>query len=285
MNKPIATISRTNEILKKYNLFAKKGYGQNFIVEPSIVEKIAVLSKANKETCTIEIGPGIGALTEQLAKLSRHVYAFEIDNRLIDVLKDTLSDYDNIEICNADFLEINLEEIVEELNKKYGKVTVCANLPYYITTPILFKIFESKADITNITVMMQKEVADRFNATVNSDTYNALSVIVQYLYDVKVVMKIPRTIFNPQPNVDSSVVQFIKKEDKKSVYDEKEFFELVKACFKQRRKTLYNNLREYLKDADKAKLMLEKCEYKENVRAQELNLEDFIRLYEVTYDR
>ncbi|MCF0108709.1 MAG: 16S rRNA (adenine(1518)-N(6)/adenine(1519)-N(6))-dimethyltransferase RsmA [Erysipelotrichaceae bacterium] len=278
MNKPIATIARTNEICEKFGLFAKKGYGQNFIIEPGIVEKIA--EKGNVTgNCVIEIGPGIGALTESLAKRAAHVCAYEVDARLPEVLAYSLAEYDNVEIILQDFLTCDLEGKVAELKKKYGKVVVCANLPYYITTPILFRIFESKADIESITVMVQKEVADRFAAVPRTKDYNALSVIVQYLYDVKMVMKIPRTIFNPKPNVDSAVIQFNQKE-RIPLKDQNAFFELVKGCFRQRRKTIYNNLRAYLNDGEKATAALEKCGIAPNARSEELSLEQFISLYE-----
>ncbi|MEG0176549.1 16S rRNA (adenine(1518)-N(6)/adenine(1519)-N(6))-dimethyltransferase RsmA [Anaerorhabdus sp.] len=278
MNKPIATVARTNEILKKFDLYAKKGYGQNFIVEPGIVRKIAENSKGSDQ-CVIEIGPGIGALTEQLSLIAKHVIAFEIDDRLIDVLAYSLADYNNIEIIHKDFLECNFNEVVDELKKQYEKVVVCANLPYYITTPILFKIFESKADIDCITVMVQKEVADRFCAIKSTKDYNALSVITQYLYNVKTIMKIPRTIFNPKPNIDSAVVQFTKYTNEYEVENESEFFDFVKGCFKQRRKTLYNNLKELGKDGEFVKECILACQLNESIRAEACDLKDFVRLY------
>jgi len=282
--KAIATVSRTNEILKKYGLYAKKGYGQNFIIEPTIVEKIARLSNVNDQSLAIEIGPGIGALTEQLALKSKEVVAYEIDDRLMEVLADTLSEYPNVKVIKKDFLKVDLKPIMEGFKKDYQEIRVCANLPYYITTPILFKLFEVKDYLTSITVMMQKEVADRFSATTNSESYNALTVIVSYLFDVKVVMKIPKTIFNPKPRIDSAVVEFIPKKIVDQVSDENKFFEFVKACFKQRRKTLYNNLKEYLDDNDKARELIAFNNFNEKVRAQELSLSQFVRLFE-SYER
>lgn len=283
MNKPIATIARTNEILKKYGLFAKKSFGQNFIIEPAIVEKIARSCQADSESAVIEIGPGIGALTEQLAKVAKQVVAFEIDERLLEVLKDTLAEYPNVEVIHQDFLQTDIQQIVSRLAQDCNKVVVCANLPYYITTPILFAIFESDASIPVITVMMQKEVADRFSAKVSTKDYNALSVIVQYQYEVKTIMKIPKTIFNPKPAVDSAVVQFCIKEKSNQVCDQEGFFELVKACFKQRRKTLYNNLREYLNENELAVHLLEETNLPVQCRAENLTLDQFIKLWEVFY--
>ena len=281
MSKYIATIAKTNEIMSRFSIFTKKKYGQNFIIEPKIVENIAKLAIKDPNTLTLEIGPGIGALTEQLAILSKHVIAFEIDNSLIEVLDYSLQDYNNVEIVNIDFLKLDFNEFMKD-KTGYNQVVLAANLPYYITTPILFKVFESNVKLDLISVMVQKEVADRFSAKINTKDYNALSVIVQYLYDVKVVMNVPKTVFNPKPNVESSVVQFSKKEKEILVNNENDFFELVKACFKQRRKTLYNNLRDYYKDSNYVIELLEKTNYKQNRRAQELSLEDFIKIYEAT---
>ncbi|MDQ0361010.1 16S rRNA (adenine(1518)-N(6)/adenine(1519)-N(6))-dimethyltransferase RsmA [Breznakia pachnodae] len=276
MSKIIATPSNTKEILETYDLYAKKNYGQNFLVESQIVEKIARNAVPNDDTVVIEVGPGIGALTQFLAKYAKKVVAFEIDERLIPVLADTLQDEDNVEVIQEDFLNVDLKEFVG----KYGEVVVAANLPYYITTPILFKIFESNADIKQITVMMQKEVADRFGAEVNTKDYNALSIITQYNYEVKTIMKISKHVFNPKPNVDSAVVQFTYCPSN-LVKDEQGFFQMVKACFKQRRKTILNNYGEYLKDKEKAKQNLDKAEIAYAARAESLPQEAFVRLYEV----
>ena len=266
--KAIASVQRTNEILNKYGLRAKKGYGQNFIIDSNIVENIALKSEC-ENACVIEIGPGIGALTQMLCIHAKHVVAYEIDTKLLEVLSDTLSEYDNVEIINEDFLNVDLDSVVASLKKKYGRVVVCANLPYYITTPILFKIFEANNQVDCITVMMQKEVADRFSASVNSKDYNALSVISQYLYDIKTIIKISRNIFN---------------HDRVDISDVNAFFELVKACFKQRRKTIYNNLREYVNDSEVALRILDKSGISANTRAQQLSLDDFINLYGVFED-
>lgn len=278
MKKAIATRARTQEILEKFELSAKKGYGQNFIIEPAIVEKIAEYAQC-EDSCVIEIGPGIGALTEQLSKRAKKVIAYEIDERLLEVLNDTLSEYDNVEIIHQDFLKVDLGKEVQRLQKKFGEVVICANLPYYITAPLLFKIFEAEADIKVITVMMQKEVGDRFCAKPSTKEYNALSVLAQDLYQIKTVMKIPKTIFNPKPKVDSSVVQFISKEGL-GYTNQKDFFDFVKACFKQRRKTLYNNLKEYYGDANQAEKAIVQANLRLSVRAEELELVSFHHLYD-----
>ncbi len=277
--KPIATPSRTKEILTTYDLYAKKNYGQNFLTEPSIVEKIARSAIQSNRTLAIEIGPGIGALTQYLCEYAQRVVAFEIDERLPEVLQDTLSDYSHVEVRLQDFLDIDMKQIVGDFKKEGYDVVVVANLPYYITTPILFKLFESQAEIDNITVMMQKEVADRFRASTNSKDYNALSVITQYVCDVKHVMHVPKNVFHPKPRVDSTVLQFSFKEKCKDIDDEVSFFAMVKACFKQKRKTILNNYGEYIGDKQKAKEILANAGIEECARAESLSLATFIRLY------
>lgn len=277
--KPIATPSRTKEILEKYDLFAKKNYGQNFLVEVGIVSKIAQAAVYSDHCVVFEIGPGIGALTQMLSAHAKKVVAFEIDERLPEVLKDTLSDCDNVEVILKDFLEVDLKSFVDEYVKQGYDVVIAANLPYYITTPILFKIFESKADIKQITVMMQKEVADRFTAQTNTKDYNALSVITQYRCDVKSVVKVPKNVFNPKPNVDSAVLQFRFKKTDSSI-DETKFFTIVKSCFTQRRKTLLNNLGTLL-GKDIAKQVLETAQIEPSRRAESCNMDEFIQIYQV----
>lgn len=278
--KAIATPSRTKEILEKYDLYAKKNYGQNFLIEPGVVSKIAAASVYGDNCVIFEIGPGIGALTQMLSKVAKKVVAFEIDERLPVVLADTLSDCENVEVVLKDFLEIDLKAFTQSYIEEGYDVVVAANLPYYITTPILFKIFEAKADIKQITVMMQKEVADRFAAGPNTKDYNALSVITQYRCSVKQVMKVPKNVFNPKPNVDSAVLQFRFKECDETV-DEQFFFRLVKGCFKQRRKTILNNLKETIVDKEKAKEYLLAANIMEQRRAESCTMDEFIALYRV----
>lgn len=277
--KPIATPSRTKEILTTYDLYAKKNYGQNFLTEPSVVEKIARSAIQTNHTLAIEIGPGIGALTQYLCEYAKKVVAFEIDERLPEVLADTLSDYDHVEVRLQDFLDSDIKQIVKGFKEEGYDVVVAANLPYYITTPILFKLFESQAEIDTITVMMQKEVADRFRASTDSKDYNALSVITQYLCHVKHVMHVPKNVFNPKPRVDSTVLQFSFKERCAEIEDEAAFFAMIKACFKQKRKTILNNYGEYIGDKQKAKDILASAGIEESARAESLSLEMFIHLY------
>ncbi len=275
MTRFISTPSRTKEILAKYDLHAKKGFGQNFLVDPKIVERCA--EEAHCENAVLEIGPGIGSLTEQLALHSKHVTAFEVDEALIPVLADTLFPYDNVEIILEDFLTCDLRAKVDELEQKYGSVSVCANLPYYITTPVLFRLFEEAPDIPYITVMVQKEVGDRFAAAVNTKEYSALSVEAQYLYNVKKLFTVPGRSFNPSPNVDSVIIQFERKPIEERPEETKAFFDFVKMCFKQRRKTIYNNLKDAHEDALG---MLERAGLDPKQRAQEMTMEQLRTLYE-----
>lgn len=248
-------------------LKAKKKFGQNFLIDSNIVDKIAK-SACDPNLKTIEIGPGLGALTQMLLKYSKSVDAYEIDPDMFELLTNKLKD-EKLNVKLQDFMDTDLS-IYDE------KVNVCSNLPYYITTPILFKIFESDLDINKITVMVQKEVGDRLVAKVNSEDYGALSIEVQYLFDVKNEMNIPRSVFYPQPNVDSAIISFTPKIDRDRVF-EKKLFELVKNCFRMRRKTLNNNLKD-LFSKDQIETIYREMNFDLNVRAQELTLEDYIKM-------
>lgn len=278
MTKWIATPSRTKQILADYGLHAKKGYGQNFLVDPMLVERCA--QQAHAEDAVIEIGPGIGSLTEQLARVAKHVTAYEVDEDLKPVLADTLSPYDNIEIIWQDFLTCDIKTKVQELREQYGSVSVCANLPYYITTPVLFRLFGEAPEIPYITVMVQKEVGERFAAGVNTQEYGALSVEAQTLYDVRKLFNVPARSFNPSPNVDSVIIQFARRSETVDPEDLQKFFTFVKACFRQRRKTVYNNLRDYLGSGDQALAVLERAGIDPRTRAQELSKEELRKLYD-----
>ena len=283
MSKEIATIAKTKAIMDKFKLYPNKGYGQNFIIEPRIVQKIAEASLLDQNTAVIEIGPGIGALTEQLAKNAHEVLAFEIDKKLISVLNETLRDYNNVTVLNEDFLQCALSEHFDELSNRNENVVVVANLPYYITTPIIFKIVESMIKIKAMTLMVQKEIAERFLAKPNTKDYNALSVILQYLYQMEVIMKVSPFVFIPKPAVDSVVIRLVPQVRKK-LEQEKAFFLLIKACFNQRRKTINNNLKEYLNDQTKVDELLLKADIAKERRAESLSMNDFLRLYEVMYE-
>ncbi len=278
MEQAIATIRRTKEIQEKYQVFTKKSYGQNFIIEPRVVEKIADAAIQDENECCIEIGPGIGALTQMLTRKSNHVVAYEIDERMPTVLMNEIGDA-HLEVILEDFLNVSVDDEIKRLRKDGQKVVFASNLPYYITTPILFKLFEAKEPIERITVMMQKEVGQRFLATASSKEYNALSVIWQYKCHCKKVMDVSRHVFWPSPRVDSVVLQFTFHHQYQ-LSNEQAFYALVKACFTQRRKTIYNNLQSAFKDKEGVIACLEKAGIPINQRAQQCTLEDFIRLYE-----
>lgn len=282
MDNPIATKKRTREIQERYGAQTKKSFGQNFIVEPGVVDKIAKAAAGDGEGVVIEIGPGIGALTQYLCEYANEVVAYEIDPRFPEILEKEIGS-DHLKVILQDFLEVDVDAILQKYEEEGKKVHFASNLPYYITTPILFKLFEARHPIESVTVMMQKEVADRFMARPNEKEYNALSVITQYRANMKKIMDVNRNVFWPSPNVGSTVLQFTFKEDH-PVKDEKAFFNLVKACFVQRRKTLYNNLQTYFQDKQKAADLLEKAGIPQNTRAQQLSLDDFIHLYEVAYE-
>lgn len=278
MSSAIATIRRTKEIQEKYQVFTKKTYGQNFIIEPRVVEKIAAAAIFDENQLCIEIGPGIGALTQMLCEKSKHVVAYEIDERMPEVLRNEIAS-DHLEIILQDFLTVDVDQAIAQFRQSGQGVVFASNLPYYITTPILFKLFEAKEPIDAITVMMQKEVGQRFLAQASAKEYNALSVIWQYKCDCKKVMDVSRHVFWPSPRVDSVVLQFTFHH-KYHYANEAAFFWLVKSCFVQRRKTIYNNLQNALKDKELALQMLEKAGIAPSKRAQQCQLEDFMRLFE-----
>lgn len=278
MSSAIATIRRTKEIQEKYQVFTKKTYGQNFIIEPRVVEKIAAAAISDENQLCIEIGPGIGALTQMLCEKSKHVVAYEIDERMPEVLRNEIAS-DHLEIILQDFLTVDVDQAIAQFHQPGQGVVFASNLPYYITTPILFKLFEAKEPIDAITVMMQKEVGQRFLAQASAKEYNALSVIWQYKCDCKKVMDVSRHVFWPSPRVDSVVLQFTFHH-KYHYANEAAFFWLVKSCFVQRRKTIYNNLQNALKDKELALQMLEKAGIAPSKRAQQCQLEDFMRLFE-----
>lgn len=242
-HKDIATPNRTKEILQTYGLSAKKSLGQNFIIDTNILRNIVEAGDITDRTTVIEVGPGIGALTEQLAKQAKNVIAFEIDDRLLPVLSDTLSPYDNIEIIHEDILNVDLAAFYASHLKDAEEIVVVANLPYYITTPIILRFLESQLPIDRMVLMMQKEVASRLSAQPSTKAYGSLSIAVQYYMDAEVAFTVPKTVFMPQPNVDSAIIRLSRKETEgMAVEDEELFFTLTRAAFVQRRKTLWNNL-------------------------------------------
>lgn len=243
MSKEIASLQRTKEMLAKHGFSFKKSLGQNFLVDRNILEKIVATANVTKNTGVIEIGPGFGALTEKLAQQARKVVAFEIDERLIPILHETLNNYDNVKIIHSDVLKANINAAIEEHFTRKEDIMVVANLPYYVTTPILMKLLEEKLPIRGIVCMIQKEVAERIAAEPNSKEYGSLSIAVQYYAQVETSFIVPSTVFIPKPNVESAVIKLTRHEHPPiKVSDEPLFFEVIRAAFAQRRKTLVNNL-------------------------------------------
>jgi 16S rRNA (adenine1518-N6/adenine1519-N6)-dimethyltransferase len=283
---PIASPKRTIEIVKKYDFAFQKKFGQNFLIDSHVLNKIITSSNINKEDVVIEIGPGIGSLTQQLAENAKQVIAVEIDKKLIPILEDTLSDYNNITIINEDILKVDIVKLVKEKNDN-KPIKVVANLPYYITTPIIMGLFESNVPVDSITVMVQKEVADRMKAKPGTKDYGALSLAVGYYSEPYIVANVPPNCFMPRPKIGSAVIRLTKhKQPPVDVVDAKLLFKIIRASFNQRRKTLinglYNNL-EGMFEKDQLKHAIENIGLKLNVRGETLSLEEFSNLANELY--
>jgi 16S rRNA (adenine1518-N6/adenine1519-N6)-dimethyltransferase len=288
MNKDIATPVRTRAILEKYGFSFKKSLGQNFLIDTNILRKIVEFADMSENTGAIEVGPGIGALTEQLARSSKKVVSFEIDQRLLPILNDTLADYKNVTIIHKDILEADVRAVMEEEFHEIDDIMVVANLPYYVTTPIIMKLLEEHLPIRGIVVMLQKEVADRISAKPGTKDYGSLSIAVQYYTKAETVMIVPKTVFVPQPNVDSAVIRLtVREKPAVIVKDEKFFFNVTKASFAQRRKTLLNNLTSQLPSGKEKKeeilQALEKSGIEPSRRGETLSLDEFGRLSDELY--
>lgn len=232
----------TIEVLQKYHFNFQKKFGQNFLIDTTVLDRIISSAEITKEDCVLEIGPGIGTMTQYLAESAREVVAVEIDKALIPILEDTLSAYDNVTVINDDILKVDINKIVEERNN--GKpIKVVANLPYYITTPIIMGLFESHVPLKSITIMVQKEVADRMQVGPGTKDYGALSLAVQYYAKPQIVANVPPNCFIPRPNVGSAVIRLTRYDEPPvQVEDESLMFSLIRASFNQRRKTLVNGL-------------------------------------------
>lgn len=279
----IADYSVTKSVLERHGFTFKKSFGQNFLTDTNILQKIVDTAEIDKNVNVIEIGPGIGALTEFLAENAAEVMAFEIDDRLVPILADTLRDFDNVQVINQDVLKSDLQTEIQKFKNPDLPIKVVANLPYYITTPILMHLIESKIPFTEFVVMMQKEVADRISAEPNTKAYGSLSIAVQYYMTAKVAFIVPRTVFVPAPNVDSAILKMVRRENPLvQVQDEDFLFDVSKASFVHRRKTLWNNLTNRFGKTDDVKVKLEtaleKAELKPNLRGEALSIADFGRL-------
>ncbi len=271
--------SGTIEVLQKYNFNFQKKLGQNFLIDPHVLDKIISAAEITKEDCVLEIGPGIGTMTQYLAENAREVIAVEIDKNLIPILSDTLSSYDNVTIINEDILKVDIAKIVEEKNQ--GKpIKVVANLPYYITTPIIMGLFESHVPLLSITIMVQKEVADRMKVGPGTKDYGALSLAVQYYAKPDIVANVPPNCFIPRPNVGSAVIKLTRYEQPPvQVENEKRMFSIIRASFNQRRKTLVNGLvNGGIAKKEDVLNALEEMELSASVRGEALSLEQFAKL-------
>ena len=260
--------------IDKNSFKIKKYYGQNFIADENVIDKIVDKSDIDKDTLVIEIGPGIGSLTYKLAQKSGHVICYEIDEEVKPLLFDNLKNVDNFNVIFQDFLKSNVNDDLKGF--EYKKIYVVANLPHYITTPIILKIIEDRINVDKIVVMVQKEVGDRFKAIPNTKDYGSLSVFLNYYFNVKKLMDVSRNIFVPKPNVDSIVVEFTKKKQVYKIKNEPLFFQVIRDSFKQKRKTLKNNLKSY--DLSKIEEVLNRYNMDTSVRAEQLSIEIFVSI-------
>ena len=279
----IADYSVTKAVLERHGFTFKKSFGQNFLTDTNILQKIVDTAEIDDQVNVIEIGPGIGALTEFLAERAAEVMAFEIDHRLVPILADTLRDFDNVTVVNEDILKVDLAQHIQNFKNPDLPIKVVANLPYYITTPILMHLIESGIPFSEFVVMMQKEVADRISAKPNTKAYGSLSIAVQYYMTAKVAFIVPRTVFVPAPNVDSAILKMVRRpEPAVAVEDESFFFKISKASFTHRRKTLWNNLTGYFGKTeevkDKLTKALDQAGLSPSVRGEALSLEEFASL-------
>ena len=275
-------------ILEKYGFSFKKSLGQNFLIDTNILRNIVEHAGLTDESAAIEVGPGIGALTEQLAKVCKKVVAFEIDQRLLPILNDTLSPYPNVKVIHQDVLKADVKEVIHEELAGIEDIMVVANLPYYVTTPIILKLLEDRLPIRGIVCMLQKEVADRIAAKPGTKEYGSLSIAIQFYTEAEVVMVVPKTVFMPQPNVDSAVIRLMKRnEPLYPVISEDFFFTVTRGSFVQRRKTILNNLMSSLPKGKEKKEMilsaLQKAEIEPNRRGESLSIQEIALLSDALY--
>jgi len=275
----IGSIESTNKTIRKHDFHIKKKYGQNFLTDQNILRNITDVALIDKETLVVEIGPGFGSMTELLLQKAKKVLAYEIDKDLIPILEDNL-DNENLILINDDILKRNIDEDIKSINEEFENVVLVANLPYYITTPIIMQVLEQSDLVKELVVMMQLEVARRFTSKPSTKDYNSLSVVIQFKTESKIAIKVPRTVFVPAPNVDSAVVHMKVKDVIEPAPDDSDvFFRLVRASFTQRRKTLVNNLSSgFGLPKEKIKELLVECNLGESVRAERLTVEEFVEL-------
>lgn len=276
----------TKEIIEKFKFRFSKSLGQNFLIDGNIIEKIYDGAGINQEDGIIEVGPGIGTLTQGLCERAGKVVAIELDNNLLPILDYTLGDYENFQVVHGDVLKIDLHSLIEEKFADVKELKVVANLPYYITTPIIMKLLEERLKIDKIVVMVQKEVALRMKASPGNKDYGALSIAVQYYSNAEIIVNVPKNVFVPKPNVDSAVIMLdVYKEPRVKVMDEKLFFNVVKAAFGKRRKTLLNTLSTGGLELEKQEVLsvLEKCNIDPQLRGEVLSIEEFANISNAIY--
>ncbi len=269
----------TKFLMKKYNVTANKSLGQNFLIDEEVILNTIKNANICKDDLVIEIGPGLGTLTNELVKNAGKVVCIELDKKMIKILQDRFLLFDNIEIINQDVLKVDLNELIDKYNMKSAKIV--ANLPYYITTPIIMKLLESRANFNSITVMVQKEVADRLCARTGTREAGAITYAVEYYSNAKKLFVVPNTSFIPSPNVESEVITLeVKKEKNKEIKDEGKLFKMIKYAFMQRRKTLINTLQntEICKNKERIRQVLNKLNIDERIRGEALTLDDFIKI-------
>lgn len=271
----------TIQVLQKHDFHFQKKFGQNFLIDPHVLDKIIEAAEVTKDDFVLEIGPGIGTMTQYLAEAAREVTAVEIDDALIPILKDTLKEWDNVTVLHGDILKTDIRKIADEKNQ--GRpIKVVANLPYYITTPIIMGLFESHVPVDSITVMVQKEVADRMQTGPGSKDYGALSLAVQYYAEPKIVANVPPNCFMPRPKVGSAVIRLTRHQNPPvTTLDDKLMFRLIRASFNQRRKTLSNSLKnsqELPYSKEEVETAITECGLPLNIRGEALTLEQFARL-------
>ena len=281
------SLEDTKFILKKYNISANKKLGQNFLVDDDIIQSIIDAAELKETDLVIEIGPGLGTLTSKLLEEAGKVIAIELDEKMLKVLNDRFSLYNNFVLINNDVLKVDLNKIIEENLGQLKLVKIVANLPYYITTPIIMKLLESKLKVESITVMVQKEVADRITATPGDKLSGAITYSVDYYAKAEEMVFVDKSCFIPSPEVDSAVIKLeIRKEPKVNVINEEMFFKVIKASFMQRRKTLTNGLINsgIIKDKEKLNCILKKANIEPNIRGEKLTIEQFANLSNLIYE-